>query len=165
MYQTNTAKPYHIEATLSYDKMANQLPFYTLTKTDFLNELQTTNKYVQSRLTDLNFNKYVKNHTAQRNVITSRCNYHNIDEIKNFINRNNNKLPSHIGITQTNMVHFNIRSLDKHFGELMAFHDQTENIFEYTALSEIGKKNLESRKALLQSMGLDLHYKESHLSK
>ena len=145
--------------------MANQLPFYTLTKTDFLNELQTTNKYVQSRLTDLNFNKYVKNHTAQRNVITSRCNYHNIDEIKNFINRNNNKLPSHIGITQTNMVHFNIRSLDKHFGELMAFHDQTENIFEYTALSEIGKKNLESRKALLQSMGLDLHYKESHLSK
>jgi len=47
----------------------------------------------------------------------------------------------------------------------MAFHEQTGNIFEYTALSEIGKKNLESRKALLQSMGLDLHYKESHLSK
>ena len=68
MYQTNTAKPYHIEATLSYDKMANQLPFYTLTKTDFLNELQTTNKYVQSRLTDQNFNKHVKKHIAQRNV-------------------------------------------------------------------------------------------------
>ena len=145
--------------------MANLLPFYKLTKTELINELQTTNKYIQTRLTDLNFNKYVKNHIAHRNVITSRFNYHNIEEINAFINRNNSKLPNHIGTTQTNIVHFNIRSLDKHFGELMAFHAQTENIFEYTALSEIGKKNLESRKALLQSMGLDFHYKESHLSK
>jgi hypothetical protein len=145
--------------------MANNLPFYKLPKTEFLNVLETTNKYIQSRLTDQKFNKYIQTHTPQSNILTSKCKYHNIEEMNKFLNKKSKNLPSHIGNTQTNRVHFNIRSIDKHFVELMSFQTQTENVFEYIALSEIGKKKLQSRKALLQTMGYDLHYKESHLSK
>ncbi len=145
--------------------MAIHLPFYKLTKTEFLNELETTNKYIQTRLADQKFNKYIQTHTPQSNIITNKCKYHEIENIKEFLNKQNKNLPKHIGNAQTNIVHFNIRSLDKHFGELMAFQAQTDNIFEYIALSEIGKKNLESRKALLQTMGYDLNFRESHLSK
>ena len=65
------------------------------------------------------------------------------------------------GNTQRNILHLNIRSLDKHFGELMALDTQTNHIFEYIALCEIGKKNIESRKAMLKSMGYNFHFKLS----
>ena len=145
--------------------MAAKLPFYKLTKTELLQELETTNKYIKERLTDQKFNKYIQTHTPQSNILTNKCKYLNIEELHEFINRSKKNQPTHIGNTQTNVVHFNIRSLDKHFSELLSFHEQTKHIFDYTGLSEIGKKNLESRKAFLQTMGYDLHYKESHLSK
>ena len=145
--------------------MAANLPFYKLTKTEFLHELENTNKYIKERLTDSKFNKFIQTHTPQSNLLTNKCKYLNVEEIFEYINRTKKNHPAHIGNTHTNVVHFNIRSLDKHFSELISFHEQTQHVFDYTGLSEIGKKNLESRKAFLQTMGYDLHYKESHLSK
>jgi hypothetical protein len=75
------------------------------------------------------------------------------------------KNATNLGKIHTNIVHFNIRSLDRHFGELTAFNTQTDNVFDYIALSEIGTKNIEARKALLSTMGYQFHYKLSHLSK
>ena len=98
--------------------MAAKLPFYKLTKTELLQELETTNKYIKERLTDQKFNKYIQTHTPQSNILTKKCKYLNIEELHEFINRSKKNQPTHIGNTQTNVVHFNIRSLDKHFSEL-----------------------------------------------
>lgn len=143
--------------------MANTLPFFKLNKTEFMNMLETTNKYIKTRLNDTKFTKYIQAHTANNNNITNRCKYYNIEDVEDYITPNQS--PNTIGTKSTNIVHFNIRSLDKHYGELLAFKLQTNNLFQYIALSEIGKKNIVSRKAMLKNIGYTLNYKLSHLSK
>ena len=144
--------------------LSNMLPFFRLTKTEFINELETTNKYIKTKLADMKFSKYIQAHTHS-NSITSKCRYHNIEDCNDFIMKNNLQTANNIGTMYTNIVHMNIRSLDKHFGELVAFKTQTNYLFDYIGLSEIGKKNIDSRKALLNNLGYTLHYKLSHLSK
>ena len=144
--------------------ISNILPFFKLTKTEFINELETTNKYIKTKLADLKFSKYIKAHT-NNNCITSKCRYHNIEDCTDYITKNNIQNTNITGTKYTNIVHMNIRSLDKHFGELLAFQAETNYLFKYIGLSEIGKKNIDSRKAQLNNIGYTLHYKLSHLSK
>ena len=144
----------------------NAPPFYKLTKTELLKELQSTNKYIQAKLTDMNFTKFIQAQTPQSNILTNKCRYHDIEDIQLFLNNEKGMCKTtSIGKTHTNIVHFHIRPLDRHFGELTAFNTQTNNVFDYIALSEIGTKNIEARKELLNTMGYQLHYKLSHLSK
>ena len=141
------------------------LPFYKLNKTEFINTLETTNKYIKDKLSDTKFTKYIQAHIVNNHSVTNKCRYLNIDEIEDYLKKGNSKKADNIGTKSTNIVHFNIRSLDKHFGELLAFNEQTDNLFQYIALSEIGKKNIEPRKAMLKNIGCNLNYKLSHLSK
>ncbi len=120
--------------------MASQLPFYKLTKAELLNEIQTTNQKIQEQLNNQNFTKYIQSQTPQSTIMTKKCKYYNIEDIPKLTNKANSKQKATRSNTQTNIVHFNIRSLDKHFSELMAFNTQTKEKFQYIALSEIGKK-------------------------
>ena len=79
--------------------MAANLPFYKLTKTEFLHELENTNKYIKERLTDSKFNKFIQTHTPQSNVLTNKCKYLNVEEIFEYINRTKKNQPSHTGNT------------------------------------------------------------------
>ena len=51
-------------------------------------------------------------------------------------------------------MHINIRSLDLHFGEMIALMDRLNNQFQFLALSEIGNKNIENREAFLKKLRL-----------
>ena len=129
--------------------MAQHLPFYKLNKTEFLQELETTSKYIKERLADSKFTKFIKSQVPQTSLSTSRCKYLNVEEIETYLNKPNKNPMINTGNTQTNILHLNIRSLDKHFGELMALDTQTNKIFEYIALCEIDKKTLNLAKLCL----------------
>ena len=141
------------------------MPFHKLNKNEFLQELETTSKYIKERLADSKFTKFIKSQFPQSSLTTSRCKYLNVEEVESYLNKPTKNPSINTGNTQTNILHLNIRSLDKHFGELMALDTQTNHIFDYIALCEIGKKNIDSRKALLKSMGFNFQYKLSHLCK
>ena len=75
------------------------------------------------------------------------------------------KLLSSINDTNLNLMHINIRSLDLHFGEMIALLDSLNNKFQFVALSEIGKKNIENREAFLKSLGYNMKYIKPEISK
>ena len=57
------------------------------------------------------------------------------------------------------ILSLNIRSLDKHFNELSCLLSAIVNM-DIVAISEIGRKNIESRSAFLKNMGFNLIYDE-----
>ncbi len=67
--------------------------------------------------------------------------------------------------TELKLLHHNIRSLNAHFGELMALLHSLGDTFDFTALSEIGKCNLENRNRELEKFGFKLVSQPFLLSK
>ena len=88
--------------------LSNKLPFFKLTKTEFINELETSNKYIKNKLADLKFSKYIQAHANETSII-NKCRYHNVEDCHDFIMKNNlNK--TNTSARHTNIVHMNIRS-------------------------------------------------------
>ncbi len=63
------------------------------------------------------------------------------------------------------LLHHNIRSLNAHFGELIALLHSLGNNFDLIAFSENGNHNIDSRKSELKKFGYELLHEPSKLSK
>ena len=75
--------------------------------------------------------------------------YYNTEQLNQVFNQKNQDL----------FLHQNIRSLDKHFGKLIALASSIDKP-QVICLSEIGKKNLDSRRAQLEHLGYNMVYSE-----
>ena len=63
------------------------MPFHKLNKNEFLQELETTSKYIKERLADSKFTKFIKSQFPQSSLTTSRCKYLNVEEVETYLNK------------------------------------------------------------------------------
>ena len=126
------------------------LPFFNVTNIELYNLLETTERRIHDNLNNQTFTKHVLSMLPTSSILDNACKYHTTE---NFLKDHSydNK--------QTRFLHLNIRSLDKHMGELLALIDALGGNFDIIALSEIGTKNIENREALLAKYGYGFRYK------
>ena len=98
------------------------------------------------------FRKYIESQCIETKILDKPFDYYNTDEFSRHINKNTDSPTQDFTI-----IHQNIRSLDKHFGKLVAL-SETLDSPEIIALSEIGQKNIESRRTQLTNLGYDMKY-------
>ena len=124
------------------------LPFSQLTDYQLSDLLESTEKNIKRKLEDTNFYNFIKSRNIVSETLTYDFKYYNIDEYSNDIKKHN----------INNIIwHQNIRSIDKHFGHLVAYINLLQNP-SFTCLTEIGRKNVENRKAQLKKLGYDMEY-------
>ena len=119
-------------------------PFSNLNNSELRDTLESTDRIIQRKLTDQNFTNFIKKHSLISNILDSPFAYYTTEEFAKLIDPNNKD--------QSTLIHLNIRSLDKHLGKLIALKETMLNP-EFICLSEIGRKNIESREAQLHKMG------------
>ena len=125
----------------------NALPFSKLTNHELLNTLEDVEKNLHEKMKNPFFKNFLRSQSLLTDILDIPFKYYNTEDVtKNFEN-----------ITGDLIMHENIRSLDKHFGKLLALMS-TINYPTITCLSEIGQKNLENRKAQLSHLGYDMFY-------
>ena len=113
---------------------------------------------IKRKLYDHNFRDYLQTDIPDHSDITV-CKYYSVEKyVENF---NETRHSTSSGLK---LLHINIRSLDKHFNELISMIN-TLNDVDIIALSEIGKKNIKNREAQLMKMGYHFHYKEPTLAR
>ena len=132
------------------------MPYYDVTNVELYDILENVDTYIKSCLANRNFSKYI-NSTLPDNTGEITCRYYTSEELSNLLSNDNSE-----GLK---MIHHNIRSLDLHFGEMISLMQTFHNKFNIIALSEIGKKNIENRAAMLQHYGLGVKYELPSLSK
>lgn len=140
---------------MSTDLGLSELPFCHITNVELYGLLETTESYINSCLENNNFSKHMLEALPENGNINIPCNYYSIEDI-------NNK--SHTG-DEINLIHCNIRSIDKHYGELLALKESLTFRTNFIALSEIGTKNIDSREASLKNIGLNFKYEIPSKSK
>jgi exonuclease III len=113
-----------------------ELPFYCLTNLQLLNTIQSVNQKIKEILKNNKFQNYIDEVTHEGHNKKSSCNYYDEDGLLCEINKNQYDLA---------ILHINIRSLDKHWGELIALINSLDNKFDVVALTEIGRKNIPNR--------------------
>ena len=87
------------------------LPFSHLNDYEFFDLLESTEKNIKRKLEDTNFYDFINSRNLGSETLTSNFKYFNIDEYCSTINKH----------SINNVIwHQNIRSLDKHFGHLVA---------------------------------------------
>ena len=126
-------------------------PFSNLNNSELRDTLESTDKIIQRKLTDQNFTNFIKKHSLISNILDSPFAYYTTEEFAKLIDPNNKD--------QSTLIHLNIRSLDKHLGKLIALKETMLNP-EFICLSEIGRKNIESREAQLHKMGLSMKFEK-----
>ena len=123
------------------------LPFSKLTNHELLNTLEDVEKNLREKMKNPFFKNFLRSQSLLTDILDIPFKYYNTEDVtKNFEN-----------ITGDLIMHENIRSLDKHFGKLLALMS-TINYPAITCLSEIGQKNLDNRKAQLSHLGYDMFY-------
>ena len=126
------------------------LPFSHLNDYEFFDLLESTEKNIKRKLEDTNFYDFIKSRNLVSETLTSNFKYFNIDEYCSTINKH----------SINNVIwHQNIRSLDKHFGHLVAYINLLKEP-SFTCLTEIGRKNIENRKAQLNRLGYDMEFEK-----
>ena len=132
------------------------LPYYTITNIELYNTLENVETYIKSCLANQNFPNYIHS-TMPEGTREIPCNYYTTEEFGTIIRK------GHSG--DLKMLHHNIRSLDLHFGEVISLLHTLDNNIDVIALSEIGKKNIANRVALLNRYGFGMRYDLPQLSK
>ncbi len=94
------------------------------------------------------------------NLLSASCKYYTAEEVHNIDKKNKHRTNSEL-----KLIHHNIRSLDLHFGELMALLSSLGDNFDFVALSEIGHKNIENRENELKKLGYEFKYKTPILTR
>ena len=79
---------------------------------------------------------------AQLTENSNSCQYYDIDQFNSTIRTINNK--------DISLLHMNIRSLDRHWGEFISLLNSLDFNFDIIALTEIGTKNLKERTAFMK---------------
>ena len=124
------------------------LPFSQLNDYELSYLLESTEKKIKKKLEDTRFYNFIKSRNLVSETLTYNFKYYSIDDYSVSIKKHN----------VSNIIwHQNIRSLDKHFGHLMAYINLLEKP-SFTCLTEIGRKNVENRKAQLKNLGYDMEY-------
>ena len=123
------------------------LPFSKLTNHELLNTLEDVEKNLREKMNNPFFKNFLRSQSLLTDILDIPFKYYNTEDVaKTFENT-----------TGDLIMHENIRSLDKHFGKLLALMSTIDNPI-VTCLSEIGQKNLENRKAQLSHLGYDMYY-------
>ena len=118
---------------------------------EFLNLLETIESQIKSCLENQSITKLVQASLPNSLIMKNPCKYYTYEQLLNI-----NK---YAGNNELNLLHLNIRSLDKHLPELMTLIKITGDNYHFVTLSEIGKSKIKSRKAeLKKKYGLALEY-------
>ena len=134
------------------------LPFYNVTNVELLHHLETIESKIKSCLENQNLTKLVQASIPDSIITQKPCKYYTYEQLCNV----NKKSDSN----ELNLLHLNIRSLDKHFCELMTLIKTTGDNYNFIALSEIGSSKIKNRKAeLMKKHGLTLKYEPAPSTK
>ena len=125
----------------------NSLPFSKLTNHELLNTLEDVEKNLREKMKNPFFKNFLRSQSLLTDILDIPFKYYNTEEVTQTFENISGDL----------IMHENIRSLDKHFGKLLALMSTVDNP-SVTCLSEIGQKNLENRKAQLSHLGYDMYY-------
>ncbi len=118
----------------------DQLPFYSVTNIELLNILETPETRIKNYLEENNFKKYVYN--ALANVSDQSCKFYSVDDLNRHFSTDTSSI---------SLMHVNIRSLSKNFGSLITLVNSIELDFDFIALSEIGRLNVENRASSIEN--------------
>jgi len=133
------------------------LPFFNLTNIELFNTLETVESYIKTCLQDMSFPKHLQSTLPDSSILKQTCKYYTTEQFYTL----NKKITN----LDTKLLHLNIRSLDAHYGELLAFHESVGGDFDFIALTEIGPKNLESRRAMLNKIDYDFVFDQPTTTK
>ena len=131
------------DPTRGFDTLS-QLPYFNINGAELMDSLDSIEKTIKRKLENQNFKKFIQQHTIHDDL--GDCKYYTSDEfIKTHDSQN----------LDIKILHHNIRSLDKHFSNIVALINTLE-LPDIIAFSEIGKKNIPSRKKQLQRLGYSM---------
>ena len=123
------------------------LPFQGLTDHELLATLESIEKILRDKMNNPSFKNFIQSQSLMSDILDVPFKYYNTEQFSQDFDPKNG---DHI-------LHQNIRSLDKHFGKLIAL-SSSINSPPVICLSEIGQKNLENRKAQLEHLGYNMVY-------
>ena len=140
---------------INYQKL---LPFFEITNSELINLAESIQTSIKNQIADTTFGKHIQANLPNSYIIKKGCKYYDVEEVDKILKISNNE-------SKLNIMHINIRSLDLHFGEMLALLESVNNQFQFIALSEIGQKNIENREAFLKTLGYNMKYIKPTISK
>ena len=125
------------------------LPFYNVTNAELYDDLESVEKRIREKLRDQNFSNFIKSQSILEDL--GECKYYTTDE---YCNKKPKPIlaEDHASDNSFEMIASNVRSLDKNFGDYVAMLTSLE-FPAIQCVSEIGQKNIGSRKKQLERMG------------
>ena len=132
------------------DPLLTALPFSNLTNVELYDLLDSVESHIKANLENQNFSNHIMRAIPHSSLQPTPCKYYTTEDFQNKFKDNKQDMK---------IMALNIRSLDKHFNELSCLLSALGNM-DIVAISEIGRKNIESRSAFLQNMGFNLIYDE-----
>ncbi len=109
------------------------LPFHHITNVELYKTLESTDKYIKYCLENKTFSKYIQATLPDNTIFKTPCKYYTTEQV--------NTLIKHCKNSHLKLLHHNIRSIDKHYGEILAL-SSIGTDFDLIALTEIGPSNL-----------------------
>ncbi len=134
-----------------------QLPFCHITNVELHQLLESVESHIKSCRDDNNVSKHIRTTLPDNTIFKTPCKYYTTDQLANLNKKYDN--------TILKLLHRNIRSLDKYYGELVALIQTLGNNFDFIALTEIGQTKIESREASLRKLGFKFKYVKPDISK
>ena len=114
----------------------NDMPFHNLTNFQLHNTFQSPASRIKDFIGKNKLQKLIEN-TSHKNIKeNSTCHYYNEEQLLALMT----SMPYDLSL-----MHLNIRSFDKHSGELLALMSSLGKTFDIIGLTEIGRKNIENR--------------------
>ncbi len=89
-----------------------KLPFCHITNVELYQLLESVESHIKSCRDDKNVSKHIRATLPDNTIFKTSCKYFTADQLANLNQRDHN--------TILKLLHHNIRSLDKHYGELVA---------------------------------------------
>ncbi len=117
------------------------LPFNKITNIELYNTLETIESYIKECLRDTKFTNHIQATLPDSSFLKKPCKYYTTDQ---YCTLNTKTMGTHI-----KLLHMNIRTLDGHYGELLALNIMIGECFDFITLTEIWPYNLDSRAALI----------------
>ena len=127
----------------------DMFPFYNVMNAELYDDLESVEKNIKTKLRDQNFSNFIKSQSVLEDL--GECKYYTTDEYCKKISKKN-LADDHANDNSLGILASNLRSLDKHFGEYVAMLSSLD-FPAIQCISEIGQKNIGSRKKQLERMG------------
>ena len=132
------------------ENIASEMPFYGVTNPELYNVLENTEIEMKRLLNNNDKYNLIKATQHDSNIIENNCKYYTSEELRNELHC---KKSTQTRRNDFRLIHLNIRSLDKNWGQLMGLLNTIDADFDIIALSETGRKNIENREAQLKHYG------------